>query len=107
MSPALETRMLSGEPFTYASMGATMEVDRAIQRLRKRGLIAFHREGRKIVWKAVNGGARLSKTPLALAQEALIEWKAARLRTAHWPGGSDHDREFLVVVGVAIKKAIG
>lgn len=57
----LEARMLSGEPFTYgglcAEQGDTLDkdrtIDKAIQRLRRKGLIAFAREGRNVVWRPV------------------------------------------------------
>lgn len=57
----LEARMLSGEPFTYgglcAERGDKLDkgrmIDKAIQRLRRRGLIAFIREGRNVVWRPV------------------------------------------------------
>lgn len=60
----LEERMLSGRPFTYMSlcieldssmMGGARIVDRAIQKLRRKGLIAFHREKgvKSPIWQAV------------------------------------------------------
>ena len=57
----LEARMLSGEPFTYGSLCAEQgdildkdrTIDKAIQRLRRKGLIAFTREGRNVVWRPV------------------------------------------------------
>lgn len=62
-SPAevLEERMLSGEPFTYGGLcvalgrefneDRTRVIDKTIQRLRRRGLISFSREGRSVVWR--------------------------------------------------------
>lgn len=58
----LEARMLSGEPFTYGGLCADEQgdildkdrtIDKAIQRLRRKGLIAFTREGRNVVWRPV------------------------------------------------------
>lgn len=62
---ALECRMLSGEPFTYGGLSkefapgksashhdASRLVDRTIQKLRRKGLIAFKREGGKVIWRA-------------------------------------------------------
>lgn len=56
----LEARMLSGEPFTYVELcmsrpnnDADRLVDRTIQRLRKRGLIAFKRVRGRPIWRAV------------------------------------------------------
>ncbi|CAM2952938.1 hypothetical protein [Brevundimonas diminuta] len=61
MAADLETRMLSGEPFTYGGLCATYGkelnedrtrvIDKTIQRLRRKGLIAFTREGRSTVWR--------------------------------------------------------
>lgn len=55
----LERRMLSGEPFTYSGIQAERRgrepdrvVDRTIQKLRRKGLIAFHRVGRECIWRA-------------------------------------------------------
>lgn len=61
----IEARMLSGAPFTYS--GLMLErvaagqggrcgdddrlIDRTIQKLRRKGLIAFTREGRATVWR--------------------------------------------------------
>jgi len=64
----IEARMLSGEPFSYGGLcewraerdeGAIKTrmpdhdrlIDRTIQKLRRKGLIAFTREGGKIVWR--------------------------------------------------------
>lgn len=57
---ALETRMLSGEPFTYGGLceayGVAVEenksrlIDRTIQKLRRKGLIAYRRERGAVVW---------------------------------------------------------
>lgn len=66
-----EARMLSGEPFTYGQLCARRRataapedrfkhddhdrlIDRTIQKLRRKGLIAFTREGSKVVWRAVS-----------------------------------------------------
>jgi hypothetical protein len=66
----IETRMLSGEPFTYGGLcawRATAErmpgdtrhydhdrlIDRTIQKLRRKGLIAFTRERGLVVWRPV------------------------------------------------------
>ena len=60
----LERRMLSGEPFIYSRLSVWAEgvfgfdeaetrlVDKTIQRLRRRGAIAFERRGRDVVWTA-------------------------------------------------------
>lgn len=67
---ALEQRMLSGDPFTYGGLSRTRKttfvgddvfrdgdhdrlIDRTIQRLRRKGLIAFRRDGSKVIWQAV------------------------------------------------------
>lgn len=57
---AIEARLLSGEPFTFGEVvqwanrefadEQYREVDKAIQRLRRRGLIAFERKGARIEW---------------------------------------------------------
>jgi hypothetical protein len=65
---ALEARMLSGQPFTYGDLSrqfspggikahhdASRVVDRTIQKLRRKGLIAFSREDGRVVWRATNG----------------------------------------------------
>ena len=57
----VEARMLSGEPFTYGDLsderGTARDsdrlLDRTIQRLRKRGLIAWRREEGRVVWRAL------------------------------------------------------
>lgn len=61
----IEERMLSGEPFTYGSLcrwrgdqagnrylsrDDDRLVDRTIQKLRRKGLIAFERVGGKVIW---------------------------------------------------------
>jgi hypothetical protein len=60
----IERRMLSGEPFTYGGLvtararqgkgGQTGDsdrlIDRTIQKLRRRGLIAFTRANGSVVW---------------------------------------------------------
>jgi hypothetical protein len=69
----IEKRMLSGEPFTYGELSreftpggveahndASRLVDRTIQKLRRKGLIAFTREGGKVVWRATNQPRGLS-----------------------------------------------
>jgi hypothetical protein len=60
----LALRMLSGEPFIYGRLSAWAEavfgfdeaetrlVDKTIQKLRRRGAIAFERRGRDVVWTA-------------------------------------------------------
>lgn len=65
----LEARMLSGEPFTYSGLSAARKqtftgedifrdgdhdrlIDRTIQKLRRKGLIAFTRERGRVVWRA-------------------------------------------------------
>lgn len=61
----LEARMLSGEPFTYGQLcsqfgehkfgaGYDRRIDATIQKLRKKGKIAFKREGGSVVWRAVS-----------------------------------------------------
>ncbi len=60
MDSRLEARMLSGEPFTYKELKGEFTndddhyriVDLAIQRLRRRGLITYRREGRLVIWAA-------------------------------------------------------
>ena len=55
-SERLEQRMLSGEPFTYGERCkdfADRFVDKTIQKLRRKQLIAFERQGNRTVWKAV------------------------------------------------------
>ena len=59
----LEARMLSGEPFTYGGLCDTFGVsfnetrtrliDRTIQKLRRKGLIAYRREGGAVTWRPV------------------------------------------------------
>jgi hypothetical protein len=58
----LVLRMLSGEPFIYGRLSVWAEtvfgfdeaetrlVDKTIQKLRRRGAIAFERRGRDVVW---------------------------------------------------------
>lgn len=64
---AAVTRMLNGEPFTYAGIGAVVSscgahegrdriADRTIQRWRRKGWIAFTREGRSVVWRLTELG---------------------------------------------------
>lgn len=72
----IEARMLSGEPFTYGALSewrASIEqgairtrvldhdrlIDRTIQKLRRKGLIAFTREAGSVVWRPA-GGAETS-----------------------------------------------
>ncbi len=61
----LEERMLNGEPFTYGQLckdfgeheygsGYDRRIDATIQKLRKKGKIAFKREGGAVVWRAVS-----------------------------------------------------
>lgn len=56
----LEERMLSGEPFTYGALCLEFKtagrefdrkIDATIQRLRRKGKIAFTREGGAVVWR--------------------------------------------------------
>lgn len=63
----LEKRMLSGEPFSYGGLclsaregdfgdlgkDGSRKIDATIQKLRKKGKIAFKREGGATVWRAV------------------------------------------------------
>ncbi|CCG43355.1 hypothetical protein [Magnetospirillum molischianum] len=57
----IENRMLSGEPFTYGDLCRYFDngekhgrlIDQIIQRLRKKGMIAFTRVGRQVIWKRV------------------------------------------------------
>lgn len=75
----IEARMLSGEPFSYGPLChvrkmAIMEdsgdivrdgdhdrlIDRTIQKLRRKGLIAFERKAGRVIWTATtpeDGGA--------------------------------------------------
>ena len=53
----MEAQILAGKSFTFQSLhgrftepSAYRIADRLIQKLRKNGVIAFHREGRKCVW---------------------------------------------------------
>lgn len=58
----LEERMLSGEPFTYGELSERYFdrlVDRTIQKLRRKGQIAFKREKGRVVWRAVHGKVEL------------------------------------------------
>lgn len=57
----IEARMLNGQPFTYGDLCAELKtagrdldrkIDQMIQKLRKKGKIAFTREGGRVVWKA-------------------------------------------------------
>ena len=61
----LVARMLNGEPFTYGDLARKFApgkteahhdsnrlVDRTIQKLRRKGLITFKREGGKVIWQA-------------------------------------------------------
>lgn len=59
----VEIRMLSGEPFTFGHLcdaypdgnhGRT--IDGSIQKFRKKGFIAFVRQGRQVVWTATEAG---------------------------------------------------
>lgn len=63
----IEARMLSGEPFTYAELcvwrgraegnpkwpDSDRRIDRTIQKLRRKGLISFRREGGRVVWSKI------------------------------------------------------
>jgi hypothetical protein len=100
---ALTARMLSGEPFTWSGVGGSRLADKVIQKLRRKGLIAFKREGRTAVWCATKGG--LSKTPLARAHAAHDEW-VALLKKSWNPGASEQERLFIIVVEAAIKAAL-
>lgn len=56
---AIESRMLSGKPFTYMELCKTYSddndadrlIDRTIQRMRRAGKIYMSREGRYVVWR--------------------------------------------------------
>lgn len=60
----VESRMLSGEPFTYGELCAAFTsdddrsrtIDRTIQKFRRKGLITFERKGKRIVWTATEAG---------------------------------------------------
>lgn len=59
----LEVYMLSAPPFTYGDVCKAREtddtdrlIDRTIQRLRRKGFIAYRREGRRTVWSATDVG---------------------------------------------------
>lgn len=57
----LERRILSGEPFTFYGLhggldDAARQADRLIQKYRKKGFIAFEREGREAVWSLTEAG---------------------------------------------------
>lgn len=61
----IENRMLSGDSFTYGDLCALFyqnhgfecdrAIDRTIQKLRKKGKIAFERKGGRVVWAATKG----------------------------------------------------
>lgn len=59
----IEKRMASGQPFTYGELCALTPsdeggrlADRTIQKWRKKGWIAFTREGRNTVWRLTGAG---------------------------------------------------
>jgi hypothetical protein len=61
----IEARMSRGDPFTYGDLyinldSATCDVsrvaDQCIQRWRKRGWVAFTREGGRVVWSLTDAG---------------------------------------------------
>lgn len=59
----IEARILGGRPFTHGDLCAEFSgrgcdelyrvVDKVVQRLRRKGKIAFKREGRFVVWSVV------------------------------------------------------
>jgi hypothetical protein len=62
----LEQCILSGEPFTYGGLcaltennDAAREADKLIQKWRRKGWIAFTREGRSVVWRLTKEGKKL------------------------------------------------
>lgn len=57
----IEARMLNGQPFTYGDLCAELKtagrdvdrkIDQTIQKLRKKGRIAFQRINGRVVWAA-------------------------------------------------------
>lgn len=57
----IERRIFSGEPFTFHELhrgadNAYREADRLIQKHRKKGFIAFMRDGRKVFWSLTDAG---------------------------------------------------
>ncbi|WP_371346522.1 hypothetical protein [Ancylobacter sp. IITR112] len=57
----LERRIFNGEPFTFSGLhgnhdAAYRPADRLIQKYRKKGFIAFEREGREAVWSLTEAG---------------------------------------------------
>ena len=99
----LTARMLNGESFTFASVGGSRLADRLIQKLRRKGLISFTRDGRNVVWRANKGG--LSKTPLARAHAAHDAW-VAKLKECWSSGAPEQERLFIIVVEAAIRAAL-
>lgn len=65
----IETRMASGEPFTYGQLckqwpASHRLIDQTIQKWRRKGLISFARTGRLTVWSLTDAmlSARKVKT---------------------------------------------
>lgn len=59
----VELRMSGGQSFTYAQLCAVRDgddrdraIDKTIQRWRRKGLIAFTREGGRVVWRLTDAG---------------------------------------------------
>lgn len=78
MKDELEARMLSGEPFTWAQLGGSTLVDQTIQRLRKRGLIEFKRQGRNCVWRATRCGGT-AKADIEAKMAELVDLLAVHI----------------------------
>jgi hypothetical protein len=61
----IEARMASGQPFTYSALWGPLThptinvsrlTDQCLQRWRKRGWVAFRREGARVVWSMTDAG---------------------------------------------------
>lgn len=63
----LEETILSGQEWTYqhlvsffgANEKAGMQIDRTLQKLRRKGKVKFHREGRTVIWQRVSEPATM------------------------------------------------
>jgi hypothetical protein len=64
----VEDRIFSGEPFTYSALcalrpnnDADRYADKTIQKYRRKGYIAFTREGRAVVWRLTDAGQEYAR----------------------------------------------
>ena len=75
---AVTAYIFSGEPFTYADLcgvnlltggdeGKDRVADKSIQKWRRKGYIAFTREGRNVVWRLTPNGERFAELRRSLA----------------------------------------